>query len=229
MSGDVRLYRGTQRTTTGGTVYQATVDAADARVEPPRFVLSAAGTAVPSLEATVTDSRTVTLTSLATSGTAEFTVRSADGSDSATVTLAAGAQRTVRLSGPRLTPVADLARTKTTYPTSPLPSGMTDPDLAVDGDPGTAWRPGPGGRMVIDLGARYTLDRATLSWQAGRATPAVVSVSDDGLTYRQIGTATGTGDETLPLGGASGRYVAIQAPRWEGNTGLSEVGLFAAG
>jgi hypothetical protein len=106
---------------------------------------------------------------------------------------------------------------------------MTDPDLAVDGDPATAWRPGPGGRMVIDLGARYTLGRATLSWQAGRVTPAVVSISDDGLTYRQIGTAAGTGDETLPLGGTSGRYVAIQAPRWEGNTGLSEVGLFATG
>jgi hypothetical protein len=227
--GDVRLYRGTQRTGQGSSVYQVTLDAADARVEPPRFVLSPAGTVVPPLDATVTDSQTVTLTSLATTGTAEFTVRAPDGSDSATVTLAAGAHQTVRLTGPRLTPVADLARTKTTFPTSPLPPGMSDPDLAVDGDPATAWRPGPGGRMVVDLGARYTLDRATLSWQAGRVTPAVISISDDGLTYRQLGTAAGTGDETLPLGGASGRYFAIQAPRWEGNTGLAELGLFAAG
>jgi hypothetical protein len=229
MSGDVRLYRGTQRMMTGGTVYQATVEAADARVEPPRFVLSAAGTAVPALDATVTDSQTVTLTSLATAGTAEFTVRAADGSDSTTVTLAAGARQTVRLNGPRLTPVTDLALTKTTFPTSPLPAGMNDPDLAVDGDPSTAWRPGAGGRMVVDLGARYTLDRATLSWQAGRVTPAVVSVSDDGLTYRQVGTATGTGDETLSLGGTAARYVAIQAPRWEGNTGLAELRVFATG
>jgi len=79
---------------------------------------------------------------------------------------------------------------------------MSDPDLAVDGDPATAWRPGPGGRMVIDLGARYALDRATLSRQADR------------------------GDESLGLGEVAGRYLAIQAPRWEGNTGLSEIGLF---
>lgn len=44
--------------------------------------------------------------------------------------------------------------------------------------------------MVIDHGARYALDRATLSRQAGR-------------------------------------YLTIQVPRWEGNTGLSEIGLFA--
>ncbi|MGH3376656.1 MAG: discoidin domain-containing protein [Actinoallomurus sp.] len=226
MSGDVRLYRGSQRTTPGSSTYQVTLAAADARVEPPRFVLSAAGTAVPPLDATVTDSRTVTLTNLAASGTASFTVRAADGSDSAGVTLAAGARQTVRLTGPRLTPVADLALTKTTFPTSPLPPGMSDTDLAVDGDPATAWRPGPGGRMVIDLGARYALDRATLSWRVGRVTPAVISVSDDGLTYREIATAAGRGDESLGLGGAAGRYLAIQAPRWEGNTGLSEIGLF---
>jgi hypothetical protein len=226
MSGDVRLYRGTQLTTAGGTVYQATVDAADARVEPPRFTLS--GT-VPSLEATVTDSQNLTLKSLATSGTADFTVRTADGSDSASVTLAAGEQRTVHLNGTRLTPVADLALTKTTFPTSPLPAGMSDPDLAVDGDSATAWRPGPGGRMVVDLGALYALDRATLSWQAGRVTPAVISVSDDGLTYRQVATAAGKGEESLPLGGVTGRYVAVQAPRWEGNTALAEIAVFPAG
>jgi hypothetical protein len=121
------------------------------------------GTAVPPLEATVTDSQTVTLTNLAASGTAEFTVRAADGPDTTTVTLAAGARQTVRLAGTLLTPVTDLALTKTTFPTSPLPPGMTDPDLAVDGDPATAWRPGPGGRMVIDLGTGHTLGRITLS------------------------------------------------------------------
>lgn len=61
------------------------------------------------------------------------------------VTLAAGARQTVRLTGPRLTPVADLAFTKRTFPTSPLPPGMSDPDLTVDGGPATAWQPGPGG------------------------------------------------------------------------------------
>ncbi|WP_185792739.1 discoidin domain-containing protein [Actinoallomurus bryophytorum] len=82
--------------------------------------------------------------------------------------------------------------------------------------------------MVVDLGATYALDRITLNWQPGRATPAVISVSGDGLTYRQLTTAAGKGDETLPLGGATARYVAIQAPRWEGNTGLSEVAVFPA-
>jgi F5/8 type C domain len=226
MSGDIRLYRGTQQTAAGGTVYQATVGAADARVEAPRFRLSGP---VPPLEATVTDSQNLTLKSLATSGTADFTVRTADGSDSASVTLAAGEQRTVHLTGTRLTPVTDLALTKTTFPTSPLPAGMSDPDLAVDGDPFTAWRPGAGGRMVVDLGARYILGSAKLSWQTGRATPSVISVSDDGLTYRQVTTTTGQGVETLQLGGVAAQYVAIQAPRWDGNTGLSEIGLFPAG
>jgi hypothetical protein len=135
----------------------------------------------------------------------------------------------VHLNGTRLTPVADLALTKTTFPTSPLPAGMSDPDLAVDGDSATAWRPGPGGRMVVDLGALHALDRATLSWQAGRVTPAVISVSDDGLTYRQVATAAGKGEESLPLGGVTGRYVAVQAPRWEGNTALAEIAVFPAG
>jgi hypothetical protein len=225
MSGDVRLYRGTQRTTTGGTVYQATVDAADARVEPPRFTLTGD---VPALEATVADARDVTLKNLATSGTAAFTVHTADGADSAEVTLAAGEQRTVHLGGTPLTPVADLALTRTTFPTSPLPAGMNDPDLAVDGDDSTAWRPGAGGRMVVDLGASYSLGRLELNWQAGRATPAVISVSDDGLTYRQVATATGQGDESLDLTGTAARYVAVQAPSWVGSTGLARLSVFPA-
>jgi hypothetical protein len=229
MTGDIRLYGGTQRTTDGSTVYQVTLDAADARVEPPRFVLSPAGTAVPPLQATVADSQTVTLTNLATSGTADFTVRAADGTDSTTVTLAAGEQRTVRLGQVPLTPLADVALTKTTFPTSPLPPTMNDPDLAVDGDPATAWQPGPGGRMVIDLGASYALDHAELTWLVGRVTPAVISVSDDGLTFRQVATAAGQGEESIPLAGTSARYVAVQAPRWQGNTGLGEIALFPAG
>ncbi|MFB9837017.1 hypothetical protein [Actinoallomurus acaciae] len=154
MSGDVRLYRGTRRTAPGGTVYQATVDAADARVEPPRFTLS--GT-VPALEATVADAQNLTLKNLDTGGTATFTVHTADDADRAEVTLAAGEQRTVHLGGTRLTPVADLALTKTTFPTSPLPAGMNDPDLAVDGDSSTAWRPGT-------WRSRRRAGRATPAW-----------------------------------------------------------------
>jgi hypothetical protein len=53
--------------------------------------------------------------------------------------------------------------------------------------------------------------------------------ADDGLTYRQVTTAAGKAEESLPLGGVTGRYVAVQAPRWEGNTGLTEIAVFPAG
>jgi hypothetical protein len=41
-----------------------------------------------------------------------------------------------------LVPSPNLVLGRTTFPTSPLPPGMSDPDEAVGGNPGTGWNPG---------------------------------------------------------------------------------------
>src|SRR6185436_19473474 len=79
------------------------------------------------------------------------------GSWSSTVRVRPGRSRDVVVPGAPVTPTADLARGRGPFPTSPLPAGMTSPARAVDGDPRTAWRPGPAGRMVVDLGAVVTV------------------------------------------------------------------------
>lgn len=230
---EVRLYRGEQRTVDGGTSYDVSLAGSDARVEAPRFLLAPRlpGGSLPALSATVTDSRTVTITNLEHSGTAVLTLRAVDGSDSAEITVPAGQEKTVKLGHAPLTPVADLALTQITYPTSPLPAGMTDPDLAVDGDSATAWRPGgDDGRMVVDLGAQHSLARATLHWTPGLVAPFTVSASDDGMTYRTIAGSPGSSgpDVALDLGGASGRYIAIQVNGWsDQDAGLASLSLFA--
>ena len=99
-----------------------------------------------------------------------------------------------------MTPTADLARGRTTFPTSPLPAGMTSPARAVDGDPRTAWRPGESGRMVVDLGAVVAVSDVRLTWSKGRRGTVRVTASKDGLSYAP------------PAGQA--RYVAVAVDGW---------------
>jgi hypothetical protein len=128
------------------------------------------------------------------------------------VALRAGQARTVTLPGTAPYPLDDLALGRVTFPTSPLPAGMSDPGAAVDGDPATSWAPGPGGRMVVDLGAVVPLGTLTARWTAGPAPAARVETSADGLTYQPAGTLTGRGPAvSLPLAGQA-RYVAVAVP-----------------
>jgi hypothetical protein len=209
------LYRGRQTITGSGSAYEVTLAAATARVEAPRFTLS--GSVPAGLVADVQDSRNVTLTAPAGG---MVTVTSNGTGERHVVALPAGGTARITFTAGRVTPTADLALGRTTYPTSPLPPGMSDPAFAVDGDPGTAWLPGPGGgRMVVDLGASMPLGTLTLAWTPGALRPTTVSVSTDGMTYQQVGTGAGALHVT-------GRYLALAVSAWSpGDAGLTSLSL----
>jgi hypothetical protein len=216
------LYRGRQITTGSGSQYVVTLGAATARVEAPRFALS--GSVPVGLAASVDDSRHVTLTAPTGAGGMVTVTSSATGERHVVALLPGGTTRITFVAG-RSTPTADLALGRTTYPTSPLPPGMSDPGFAVDGDPGTAWLPGAGtgGRMVVDLGASLTFGTVALTWTPGRVRPCTVSVSADGLTYTQIGG--GANVQTLTVH-ATGRYLALAVSTWTpGDAGLTSLSL----
>ena len=222
-----RLYRGTQVTTGEGTRYEVALAAGTARVEPPRFLLSTRhGSAVPAgLQVEVTDSRHARITNPGRAPARLQLVSLASG-QARPVTVAPGAAREVTFHGGPLTPTSDLARARTAYPTSPLPAGMTDPDLAVDGDPATAWQPGPAGRMVVDLGRAVPLALARLRWTPGRPVQVRLAASTDGLTYQPVAAwrATGPSGE-VPLA-VTARYLAVEVPGWSpGSARLAELEL----
>ncbi|SEF50092.1 F5/8 type C domain-containing protein [Actinacidiphila yanglinensis] len=203
----VTLYAGSQTVTADGTAYQAELGAATAALAPARAVLRAAGGRLPQgLSAEVRDAATVVL-----SGPSCRVEVAAPGGRTVRVTLRAGRTRTVTLPGAAPYPLDDLALGRVTFPTSPLPPGMSDPAAAVDGDPHTAWTPGPGGRMVVDLGAAVPLATVTASWTGGRGPAARVETSTDGLTYQQAGTLAARTTASLAVR-ATARYVALALP-----------------
>ena len=220
------LYRGTQTTTGTGTVYDVVLPAATARVEAPRFELT--GSVPAGVVAEVTDSLHLTLTAPASHGARLTVVPHAGAPARRTVSLRAGESQRVTFEG-ALTPTSDLALGRTTYPTSPLPTGMSDPAYAVDGDQRTAWLPGSkGGRMVVDLGASTALGSLTTQWTVGRVSPFTVSVSDDGLSYTQVASG-GAGHDGRALSlNTTGRYVALAVSNWShGDAGLVSLTLTA--
>jgi hypothetical protein len=220
------LYRGHQITTGSGSEYLVTLGAATARVEAPRFALS--GSVPTGLAASVDDSRHVTLTAPTGAGGMVTVTSSAGTGERHVVALRPGGATRITFVTGRSTPTADLALGRTTYPTSPLPPGMSDPGLAVDGDPGTAWLPGPGngGRMVVDLGASLTFGTVALTWTPGRVRPCTVSVSDDGVTYTRIGGGAGAGNSQTLTVQATGRYLALAVTAWSpGDAGLASLSL----
>ncbi|WP_328500712.1 discoidin domain-containing protein [Streptomyces sp. NBC_00457] len=196
----IRLYAGVQTVTASGTDFRAELSAASAVLLPARFVLS--GKRVPvGLRAEVVDGRTVRLGGPSCRVTVSAQGKSLD------VTVRAG--RTTTVTVPRATayPLADLALGRPTFPTAPLPPGMTDPKAAVDGDEGTAWTPGPDGRMVVDLGAERHITEIRTQWRDGRIPVAQAEFSTDGRTY--TGTARLTARGVLRTD-STARYVALR-------------------
>jgi hypothetical protein len=175
----VKLYQGSQRITATGTDYDLVLDAASSRVEAHRCTLrNPTGGAVPTgVTATVVDGQRVRVTGsfamllLAQVGGMELPVVSG-----LEVVFPTG----------RPYPLADLAAGRVTFPTSPLPPGMSDPAAAVDDDPHTAWTPGPNGRMVVDLGASYRIAGVTLRWTLGLPPAATIATSVDGRIYQPL-------------------------------------------
>ncbi|MFF5225016.1 discoidin domain-containing protein [Dactylosporangium sp. NPDC000521] len=208
-----RLYRGVSVVRTdGGLDLTASVPAGTGAVRPARFTLT--GRAPAGTRFSVADSHHVTIT--APTGAA-VDLNLAAGAWSARAQVPAGESRSfaVPVSGP-VTPTSDLARGRATFPTSPLPAGMGEPSYAVDGNPGTAWRPGPNGRMVVDLGVSRAVANVSLTWTSGTRRAARIETSTDGAAY-----ATFSG----PL---SARYVAVAVPGWTtGDAELIELSVTA--
>jgi F5/8 type C domain len=219
-----RLYRGTQVVTTRGLEWTVSIAGIRARVEPPRFTVH--GGAPIGTRFLVTDSHHVTVTAPA-DRPATVTVRA--GTWSARVRLAAGRSRELTVStGGAVTPTTDLARGRATFPTSPLPAGMTSPSTAVDGDPQTAWRPGPAGRMVVDLGDARDLTLIKLTWTRGTRRPVRLSSSTDGLTYDVVAEVPAPGRSAASVVDLSTRYVAVAVLGWRpGDAELVELAVLA--
>jgi hypothetical protein len=202
-----RLYRGTQVARGKGLEWRVGLETGTAAVEPPRFVLDEPAPDGTRFE--VADSHHLRITAPARRRVV-LTVRS--GSWSARLTVRAGRSRGVVVPGAPVTPTADLARGRTTFPTSPLPAGMTSPARAVDGDPRTAWRPGESGRMVVDLGAVVAVADVRLTWSKGHRRACRVEASADGLTYSPLEKQA--------------RYVAVAVEGWRpGDAELVELAV----
>ncbi|MEW2343383.1 discoidin domain-containing protein [Streptomyces griseoaurantiacus] len=199
------LFEGSQTLTDAGTAYDAALDAADARLLPPRLTLHPLdGRRLPTgLRARVIDAASVELTGPA------CRVRVTAQGRSEVVVVRPGRPTTVTLKRATAYPLRDLALGRTVFPTSPLPTGMSDPSAAVDGDPATAWTPGPNGRLVVDLGAQVRVRDIRTDWTNGRVPALHAEFSGDGLTYTPAGRLTGRA-RTRHLGtDITARYVAL--------------------
>ncbi|MFD5454264.1 discoidin domain-containing protein [Streptomyces olivaceus] len=199
------VYEGEQTTTADASAYTAHLDAASARVLPPRFTLAplSPATLPPGLRIRVTDGANLHLAGPA------CRVRIEAQGHRTEATVRAGRETHVTLDGAAAYPHDDLALDRVTFPTSPLPSGMTSPESAVDGSRDTAWQPGRDGRMVVDLGARRTVEEVEAEWTAPGAPAAHVEFSRDGIRYQRAGTLTGKGRVRRLNHSGSPRYVAL--------------------
>ncbi|MFD3519870.1 discoidin domain-containing protein [Streptomyces sp. NPDC058653] len=203
----VRVYAGTQTVTADGTDYRADLPAARAEVKPARFVLRpGAGGRVPAgLRVEVVDAATLRLT-----GPSCRLLVTPIGGRATHVSVRRGRTEQVTVHGASAYPLADLALGRVTFPTAPLPPGMSDPAAAVDGDAHTSWSPGAAGRMVVDLGEPTAIGEIRISWTGGRVPSAEAEFSTDGLSYESAGTFRTRGrDATLTVKGTA-RYVALR-------------------
>ncbi|WP_306319605.1 MULTISPECIES: discoidin domain-containing protein [unclassified Streptomyces] len=199
-------FEGDQTVTDDGTAYHAELDAGQAVLLAPRCTLTPlSGDRLPTgLRIRVVDGATVRLSGAA------CRVRVAAQGRSAVAVVTRARETAVHLPGATAFPLDDLALGRSVFPTGPLPDGMSDPGAAVDGDRSTSWRPGPGGRLVVDLGEDRAVRTVEAQWTVGGAPPAEVELSADGLAYRGAGRLDGKGPErTLKLGSATARYVAF--------------------
>ncbi|MDT8912490.1 discoidin domain-containing protein [Amycolatopsis sp. PS_44_ISF1] len=225
--GAVALYRGEQVTTAAGSDYTADLSAAQGRVEPARFTLRATfGRAVPArLRATVTHAAELKLT--APAGLPVLVTVEPAGEPARPVVVPGGRTITVAAWWTRPYPLDDLALGAVVFPAEPLPPGLSSPAAAVDDDPATAWRPGPGGRMVADLGAVGPVGSVELAWAGGRVPASAVEYSTDGRTYTAAAVPGRGRTVSVPVR-APARYVAVRVTGSRpGDAGLTRLSVRA--
>ncbi|GAA2610748.1 MULTISPECIES: discoidin domain-containing protein [Streptomyces] len=203
--GHRQVWEGEQTVTREGIDYRARLDAASASLLAPRFTLTAlSGGTVPSgLRVRVADGATLVLSG------AHCRLRVEGQGSSTDATVRGGRETRVTLRGAQAFPHHDHALGRNTFPTAPLPPGMSSPDAAVDGDPDTAWRPGRDGRMVVDLGARTGVRWVQAQWRTGAAPAARLEFSTDGVSYQRVGILDGRGRVRRLACAGSVRYVAL--------------------
>ncbi|MFE7169418.1 discoidin domain-containing protein [Streptomyces sp. NPDC057616] len=201
----VDVFEGRQTLTAHGSTYEAQLAPATATLLPPRLTLRAlSGGRLPEgLEVEVVDAATVRLTG------PSCRVRVTGQGQSEVAMVRAGRSTTVTLRRATAYPLDDLALGRTVFPTNPLPPGMSSPSAAVDGDPDTAWTPGPDGRMVVDLGAEFRVRSIRTAWTGGRVPALRAEFSSDGLTYTPAGRLTGHGRTRQLTTELTARYVAL--------------------
>ncbi|MFD7958027.1 discoidin domain-containing protein [Streptomyces ardesiacus] len=200
-----QVYEGEQTVTGEGIDYHARLDAASASLLAPRFTLTPlSGSSLPSgLRVRVDDGASLVLSG------AHCRLRIEGQGRGTEATVRGGRETRVTLRGAQPFPHRDHALGRNTFPTSPLPAGMTRPDAAVDGDPDTAWHPGRDGRMVVDLGALTGVRWVELQWRTGAAPAARVEFSTDGVRYQRAGTLDAHGRVRRLTRAGSARYVAV--------------------
>ena len=216
----LNAYPGVQVTTATGTDLDVSLEAAAATVLPPRFTVSPVGRPLLpiGLHIEVLNGQRVRIGG----PSCVVQIQTPDGSR-----IVARTPGDITVPGATPYPLADLALGKVTFPTSPLPPGMSDPAAAVDGDEHTAWAPGADGRIVVDLGEPVGLGRAEADWTAGRPRAATVATSVDGIVYQPVGTIPARAT-AVPLD-ATARYVALQVPGWQvGDAVLRRLTITAA-
>ncbi|WP_377272854.1 discoidin domain-containing protein [Peterkaempfera sp. SMS 1(5)a] len=106
------------------------------------------------------------------------------------------------------------------------PAGGSDAPLAIDDDAATRWSSGqaqaPGQYLQIDLGRSTRFNRVALDSGDNLGDYArgwALSVSDDGTTWREVRSGTGTGQlTTVDTPGTRARYLRVTAtaaaPNW---------------
>ncbi|GAA4840832.1 hypothetical protein GCM10023221_18280 [Luteimicrobium xylanilyticum] len=221
---DVSLFEGTQKLGSNASTLTVTVPAGTAAVLAPRFKVPVSA-ARRGLEATVGDGRTLTVQG----ATAMLGVTNVETGAHRTTLVTSRRASTVAFATASPFPVQDLALSTITFPGSVLPDGMTSPARAVDGDPATSWTPGPSGRMVTDLGAAHAVGSVVLQWDGTKVPASVVSVSDDGLTFHDVGSTSKGASTGVVRVDATTRYVAVST-RWkDGDAGLASLSVVPAG
>ena len=219
------LFEGTQ--SLDGDTSNVTVDvpASSARVLAPRFTVDVDTIGERELTAVLADGRTAEFTSDA-AGAIE--VENVETGEERTIELIADEASKVRFAGATAFPVRDLALLANTFPASVLPTGMTAPAQAVDGDPSTGWLPGTDGRMVVDLGKTKPIGSVALLWSTDKVPGSTLSVSDDGITFRDIAESPTDRTGVIELND-SVRYVALTTQWATGDAELTALRVLEPG
>ncbi|GAA5011455.1 discoidin domain-containing protein [Actinopolymorpha pittospori] len=224
------VYLGRQQTTQAGLSYEVDLPSASAAVQVPRFRLSTSGSPA-GLDVEVLDSQHARLTNVAAGASVNVALTSVGTGERVTVRVPAGQTRDARFRDGVLTPTTDLARDRITYPSSPLPPGMSDPDLAVDADPRTSWSPGAGERrLVVNLGGTHRVSGAVFHWTSPRAPSYVVETSEDGVTWTRAATSPAQPGRSQEFHfDADAAYVSVLVGDWHrGQAGVADLQVTGA-